>query len=247
MSPKRLEGLVVQKRGAIEKPRYLVMDFNNGSISLYKKPPPKIDSMSSSAGSQSVTAKLARSLQWSISDSQAIDAGERLISCKHLAHLTSGRRDRTANWSPKFTVPFSVDWKIRDVENDEFMFYLVLPSDYKAKDTNAEVVSISKIGKNVSYRNLDVKNIDTDSGNEDDARAKGGESATHAKSNNFKQSLFMKSFAKDKPLKQEKILTFRVLLDGNEKFLWLAGAKEMKRLADASAIFVLGSTFTVTR
>eukprot|EP00804_Cyclotella_cryptica_P011642 CCRYP_017541-RA/>CCRYP_017541-RA protein AED:0.05 eAED:0.05 QI:693/1/1/1/1/0.87/8/165/965 len=131
------------------------------------------------------------------------------------------------------------------------MFYLVLPSDYKTKDSDAEVVSMSQVGKNcVSYRNLNCNQENSKEGSdylttvEDTEDEK--EASTYLRSG-YKRSVFQKSFASDKPLKQEIIYSLRVLLDGNEKFIWLQAASEMNRLADASAIFIVGSTLAATR
>jgi hypothetical protein len=131
------------------------------------------------------------------------------------------------------------------------MFYLVLPSDYKTKDSDAEMVAMSQIGKNcVSYRNLNCNKEHVEKGPDsltpgDDTEDE-KESSTYSKSR-YKRSLFQKSFASDKPLKQEIIYSLRVLLDGNEKFIWLQAASEMNRLAEASAIFIVGSTLAATR
>ena len=217
---KRLEGLVIQKRGAIEQPRYLVLDMGNGSISLYKKPPPHLDSLSSPARrfTNSILAtSLKGSLQRSKSETskQATDESTQL-SCDFLAHLSTERRTHAAGeWDPIFTVPFTSDWKIRDIENDELMFYLVLPSDFKTKDSIVEVLTMSRIGNAVSYRDLnvaasfDLDSIDEDSANETTRSEPGPrrrrQSITYQQSS-FKRSIFKNSFKKDKPLKQEKIL-----------------------------------------
>lgn len=213
---KRLEGLVIQKRGAIEQPRYLVLDMGKGSISLYKKPPPHLDSLPS-LGKRFASSNLANSLKGSLrsgSSKKATNA-ELQLSCDFLTHLSRESRNyATGEWDPIFTVPFTSDWKIRDVENDEFMFYLVLPSDFKAKDTNVEILSMSMIGNAVSYRNLHAASIDLDSIDEDSAtertRSEPGprqqrRSITYQQSG-FKRSIFKKAFTKDNPLKQEKIL-----------------------------------------
>jgi hypothetical protein len=206
----RLEGLVIQKRAAIEQPRYLVMDLSNGSISLYKKPPGLTDV--SSPGKRFGRSKLASSLKGSLQRSssepskQGTDVESMQLSCEYLAHLSTEERDYLG--SPIFTVPFTENWKIRDIENDEFMFYLVLPSDFKTKDPNVEILAMSKIGNSVSYRNLnasfDLDSVDEDS-TPDTKPTRRRESITYQQSS-FKRSMFAKSFARDKPLKQEKIL-----------------------------------------
>lgn len=77
------------------------------------------------------------------------------LSCDYLAHLSAERRDYTPDtWNPIFTVPFTENWKIQDIENDELMFYLVLPSHFKTKDPNVEILAMSRIGNSVSYRSL---------------------------------------------------------------------------------------------
>lgn len=212
----RLEGLVIQKRGAIEQLRYLVLDLGNGSICLYKKPPPNLGSFSSTGGMFSrskLATSLKGSLQRSKSESSSEQGGESLqLSCDFLTHLSRERRNfAPGEWDPIFKVPFTYDWKIRDIENDELMFYLVLPPDLKTRDV--ETVAMSTIGNVVSYRNLKVDKVEMDSIDEDittntmrsDPGPRRKESTTYQKSS-FKRSLFQKSFLKDKPLKQEKIL-----------------------------------------
>lgn len=138
-----------------------------------------------------------------------------------------------------------MDTILRDVENDETMFYLVLPPDLNLTDSDAEMVSMSKVGNCVSYRNL---KIPTDKESDVASKDVGSEGKKPSKFNlksSYTRSILQKSF--DKPLKQEKVYTFRVMLDGNEKFIWIAAAKQMNRLAGASAVFIIGTTLAVPR
>lgn len=62
-----------------------------------------------------------------------------------------------------------------------------------------------------------------------------------------KGGIFKKALKNDTPTKQEIIYQFRVLLDGNEKFIWLQAAAELNRLADTSAVCILCNTVKNTR
>ena len=103
----RLEGIVVQKRLThVETTRYLVLDFLTGSISVYKKPPPKDDFAATQSQSvrASTSSKLMSSLKRSVSDSDTPNKSN--VTCEHLAHLV--RKPRIVvddSWEPKFTVP----------------------------------------------------------------------------------------------------------------------------------------------
>ena len=57
----------------------------------------------------------------------------------------------------------------------------------------------------------------------------------------FQRSMTLKSFKRDKSTKQETILTLKVMLDGNEKHIWLTAAMEMNRLAAACAVSFIDS------
>jgi hypothetical protein len=106
----------------VEQPRYLVMDLLNGSISLYKRPPPtQLDVLSSP--SRSVKSKLVSSLKSSLvkrtsEEIATVEGGETSqFSYDHLTHLCIENRDiKKESWDPIFTVPFSVEWKLRCVE-----------------------------------------------------------------------------------------------------------------------------------
>ena len=105
--PVRLEGAVIQNRSGPDTSRYLVMDFEASSFSVYRKPPPKDES----------EARSRRSLQSKIKDSvsdRLSTAGLAELSSDSLAHIS--RLERKFNegvWDPKFTLPESIPWKIR--------------------------------------------------------------------------------------------------------------------------------------
>jgi hypothetical protein len=128
----RLEGLVIQKRLAgIEQPRYLVMDLVDGSISLYKTPPPTGNSMTSPSGRRSVSSKLVSSLKGSLSRSRSagptVSEGREAsqLSFEHLTHLSTEKRHFVGGlWEPIFTVPFSVEWKIRYLQKHNCSFVI---------------------------------------------------------------------------------------------------------------------------
>jgi hypothetical protein len=63
-------------------------------------------------------------------------------------------------------------------------------------------------------------------------------SSTGSKSILSKVSRSLKKKPKEK---QEIIYQFRVLLDGNEKFIWLQAAAELNRLAEESAVSIMGN------
>ena len=115
----RLEGLVVEKRlTRVEKTRYLVIDFNAGSISVYKKPPPKDEFSAMQKRSRSVPSKFLSGVTSSLARSSSDEGrgcGKAHLTCENLAHISRQRRHFPGGgaWDPKFTVPASVDWKIR--------------------------------------------------------------------------------------------------------------------------------------
>lgn len=122
----RLEGLVVEKRlTRVEATRYLVIDFNAGSISVYKKPPPKdefsaMQKRSKSSPASKLISSVANSL--TLTRSTSDEGGSSMtkstrghtVTCENLAHMSRKQRHFSGGaWDPKFTVPSSVDWKIR--------------------------------------------------------------------------------------------------------------------------------------
>lgn len=233
---RRLEGVVLEKtRGAIEQPRYLVMDLKYGSISLYKKSPPN-PSMSPSQRSplrkRTSSIRLKRSRSFS-DDSIEVDAP--LISLDNLTHLSTEKRENEAGWDPIFTLPFSADWKIRDVENDELKFHLVIPSEFKT--VNSEAVNLTMVGGSEAYCSPD--NDNTTSFDSMDLVSE--LQAPLNKRSMFQRSMTLKSFKRDKSTKQETILTLKVMLDGNEKHIWLTAAMEMNRLAASCAVSFIDS------
>lgn len=114
----RLEGLVVQKRlTRVETTRYLVIDFQAGSISMYKKPPPK-DNFQPTSRSLSAPQKIMSSVTSSLSRSSSASCdgrgGKGPLTCENLAHMSrQARYLPSGDWDPKFTVPANVDWKLR--------------------------------------------------------------------------------------------------------------------------------------
>mmetsp|Transcript_26725 Transcript_26725/g.57465 ORF Transcript_26725/g.57465 Transcript_26725/m.57465 type:complete len:1125 (-) Transcript_26725:1193-4567(-) len=267
----RLEGLIVEKRLAhVETTRYLVMDFKTGSISVYKKPPPK-DEFSAQKRSRSTPSKILSSVANSLTRSSSDEGGRKpQVTCENLAHISQKQRHFAGgDWDPKFTVSASVDWKLRDVENDETMFYLILPANFKKQDSEAEVFVKSRVGRQVSYRSLSNAKISLSSkamesidegeeavggtgldsmrsskkdGNDDD----GDFSVASASSKNYSLSLRNK-FKRAPAEEQEVIYQFRVLLDGNEKFIWLQAAAELGRLCNETAVSLVSTTVDVTK
>lgn len=239
-----------------------MLDFLTGSISVYKKPPPKNDL--AAAQSQSVRAssssKVMSSLKRSVSDSDASSKSN--VTCEHLAHVV--RKPRISlddsSWEPKFTVPGTVNWQLRDVQNDENLFYLVLPADYDVKDSDAEVVSMMRLKDgSISYRHLNSAMLGAIDESEsasagadanffrgDATKMKSMESDVSVSSTSSSSSRFQRpSFGKSKRSRtgeQEKVFQFRVLLDGNEKFIWLQAAAELGRLNNVSAVKAVSST-----
>lgn len=112
----RLEGLVIQKRFTrVETTRYLVMDFNSGSISVYKRPPPKDEFHAmQNKRAKSVPSKFVSSVASTLTRSSSDDGGcTGNVTCENLAHISKQQRHFSGAWDPKFTVPSTVDWKIR--------------------------------------------------------------------------------------------------------------------------------------
>jgi hypothetical protein len=112
----RLEGLVVEKRlGRVERTRYLVIDFNDGSISVYKSPPPSSDVTATQQRiqSRSLPSKLISSATSNFSMSLST-SNQGVRKAENLAHLSRQVRDfERGTWDPKFTVSSSMGWKIR--------------------------------------------------------------------------------------------------------------------------------------
>ncbi|KAL7551869.1 hypothetical protein ACHAWF_015087 [Thalassiosira exigua] len=265
----RLEGVVVQKRmSKLETTRYLVIDFNSGAISMYRKPPPKDGSAMAKRRSapMNLISTLTSSLPLSRSSSDG--AGCKDLTCENLAHMSrNSRQFARGEWDPKFHIPPSVKWQLRDVENDETMFYLVLPPDFKAKDSGAEVVSVKKVGNHISYRHLNQpQSSDLGSINEGEeagedytpspsGRSRASNASDYSDDNSSvssvgskkaRSSLLSRTFNQI-GAEHEIIYQFRVLLDGNEKFIWLQAAAELGRLCNTSAVNLTSATVDVTK
>ena len=145
---------------------------------------------------------------------------------------------------------------LRDVENDETTFHLILPPDFKSKDSEVEVFATAHMGRGVSYRALGPSLVSIKEGEEASVVASKkdpfGSGRKYAKDNDdssvsstasTKSSIFKKTFKRAPAEEQEIVYQFRVLLDGNEKFIWLQAAAELGRLCDKSAVnFVSSST-----
>ena len=166
----------------------------------------------------------------------------------------------------KFTVPFYSDLFShinRDVENDETMFYLILPADYKSKDSEAEVFALTRVGRRVSYRSLrDVTGGRMDSIDENDEvdagtmglgspskdggikRSDTDEDSSITSSGSKKTGLFKRNKS---TTEHEVVYMYRVLLDGNEKFIWLQAAAEMGRLCSESSTNLASCAVDVTK
>ena len=156
----------------------------------------------------------------------------------------------------------------RDVENDETMFYLILPPDYKTKDSEAEVFALSRVGRRVSYRSLrdlganQMEAIDADEEVSNGAGGLGGSSSSGnggivkrssttddddssvTSTGSKKSGLFKR---KSHAAEHEVVYQYRVLLDGNEKFIWLQAAAELGRLCSESAISLASLSVDVTK
>eukprot|EP00584_Thalassiosira_punctigera_P014228 CAMPEP_0172565712 /NCGR_PEP_ID=MMETSP1067-20121228/109243_1 /TAXON_ID=265564 ORGANISM="Thalassiosira punctigera, Strain Tpunct2005C2" /NCGR_SAMPLE_ID=MMETSP1067 /ASSEMBLY_ACC=CAM_ASM_000444 /LENGTH=291 /DNA_ID=CAMNT_0013356657 /DNA_START=21 /DNA_END=892 /DNA_ORIENTATION=- len=59
--------------------------------------------------------------------------------------------------------------------------------------------------------------------------------------------LFSKKIKRGHSFEQEVVYMFRVLLDGNEKFIWLQAAAELGRLSNEGSISLVSTTFDVTK
>lgn len=138
----------------------------------------------------------------------------------------------------------------RDVENDETMFYLILPPDFKKQDADAEVFAMTRVGSHqVSYRSLrtglgSIKEDEESTGGTG-VRSPGGisKSPSDVEDNTSISSTCSKKKPRLSPFRKrgqdeehEIIYQFRVLLDGNEKFIWLQAAAELGRLCNLTAI-----------
>ena len=136
----------------------------------------------------------------------------------------------------------------RNIENDETAFYLVFPPEFKKIDSKAEVLTCVKEGRRMSYTHpsilsavkegevimgdsgLDTSGRNTRNASNDDDN--NSVSTTASTRRGF--SLLRKK--KCLPVgEQEVVYLFRVLLDGNEKFIWLQAAAELGRLTPESA------------
>ena len=134
----------------------------------------------------------------------------------------------------------------------------MLPADFESNDSSAELFTMSlERGNSVSYRSarrmqslkeneqtMGSSQLDSPTGSgrktidDDDSSV----SSTGSKSILSKVSRSLKKKPKQK---QEIIYQFRVLLDGNEKFIWLQAAAELNRLAEESAVSIMGNAGNV--
>ena len=137
----------------------------------------------------------------------------------------------------------------------------MLPADFKTDDAGAELFTMSlEKGNSVSYRSAGRMQ----SLNENEQTMGSGEIDSPSRSSKLKSSLndddsssvsstgsksllskVSRSLKKKPKEKQEIIYQFRVLLDGNEKFIWLQAAAELNRLAEESAVSIMGNAGNV--
>ena len=149
------------------------------------------------------------------------------------------------------------------------MFYLVLPANFKEKDSDAEVYTMTREGSRVSYRSLSdlgasaplnkEGNLDSIREGEEDMGDAGADSIGVGKiyandadenatvSSTGSKRFFGKTFKRAPTGDQEVVYMFRVLLDGNEKFIWLQAAAELGRLSNESAARLVSTTVDVTK
>jgi len=134
----------------------------------------------------------------------------------------------------------------------------VLPADFESNDSGAEVFTTTlEKGNSVSYLNSGEKmpalheneetlgNATLDSTSQ---RKSDGDDASVSSTGSKSLLTKIKGSLKKKPKqKQEIIYQFRCLLDGNEKFIWLQAAAELNRLAEESAMRIMGSAGTVAK
>ena len=153
------------------------------------------------------------------------------------------------------------------------MFYLILPADFKKQDADAEVFEKVSLGSSVSYRRLSGAGVsrkaldsvpeheETSNGNarvnstgststyggDDDTDSVSSASSMGSKKSK-KMSLSLGSKFKRAPVEgQEIVYQYRVLLDGNEKFIWLQAAAELGRLCPTPAVSMILNTVDVTK
>jgi hypothetical protein len=270
--PIRLEGLVVQNR----RSRYLVIDFNAGSISVYKSPPPGSGVPATQGRSRSLPSRLVSSAKPNFSRSRSKSEG--VNEADNLAHLSRELRDNESGiWEPTFTVPSSIGWKIRcvwlgmlaafipicivgykfvlnplmprNIENDETAFYLVFPPEFKRIDSKAEVLTCVREGRRMSYAHSSIlssvneddaimggSGLDTLSGRNTRVASDDNDSNSVSTTVSERRGLSLLRKTKRFPTgEQEVVYMFRVLLDGNEKYIWLQAAAELGRLSPESA------------
>lgn len=155
------------------------------------------------------------------------------------------------------------------MENDETLFYLVLPSDYKKQIADAELLTKQKDPKSgrfyyKSFLRLQTETEDDGSAAErnnlpiiEEGREDGGGpaklssgSSKKAQTNDTSEdastiSSTSRLFKSKKGCvvgEEEVVLMFRVLLDGNEKFIWLQAAAEMGRLCTEPHVNLYSAT-----
>ena len=122
------------------------------------------------------------------------------------------------------------------------------------KDSDAEVVSLMRLKNgSISYRHLNslISIDETESASVGaDANLRGiatkmkfKESDDTSVSSTSSLRLRPPSLRKSRSRggEQEKVFQFRVLLDGNEKFIWLQAAAELGRLNNVSAVKTVSS------
>ena len=122
------------------------------------------------------------------------------------------------------------------------------------KDSDAEVVSLMRLKNgSISYRHLNslIPIDETESASVGaDANLRGSatkmkvkESDDTSVSSTSSLRLRPPSLRKSRSRggEQEKVFQYRVLLDGNEKFIWLQAAAELGRLNNVSAVKTVSS------
>jgi len=150
------------------------------------------------------------------------------------------------------------------------MFYLILPADFKEKDSSAEVFATTKVGNSVSYRRLavngpkrldsvpeDEQTVGSSVGNTIATSSMGSVGKYGGSDDGSVSSVSSSGSKKNKwsPLRKkgcseeghEVVYQYRVLLDGNEKFIWLQAAAELGRLCPSTAVSLVSSTVDVTK
>jgi hypothetical protein len=137
----------------------------------------------------------------------------------------------------------------RNIENDETGFYLVLPPEFKKIDPKAEVLTCVREGRRMSYAQPSIltsvkegkgivgsSDLGTLGPNTTNASDDDDNNCVSLTASSRKPGFSLLRKAKHFPVgEQEVVYLFRVLLDGNEKFIWLQAAAELGRLSSESA------------